>query len=139
MRRRLWSSALPAVLALVLATLVHALVCAHGPGLGRVAAADSLPVAAAAVVADGQLLPVPDTAGVGEEQGMRFADCAEADEPGVPSRERSAPPPPDAGSAACTAPGQPVPACGHAGPSTGSPGHHEEQQRARSLLGVWRT
>ncbi|MFD8789351.1 hypothetical protein [Streptomyces vinaceus] len=140
MRRRLWSSALPAVLAVVLAALVHILACAHGPELGRAASSDSLPVSAEAAIADGRPLPAPaDTAGTGEERDMRFADCAGADEPGVPSRELSAPPEPDAVASVRAVPRQPVATAGHAGQSRGSPGHHEEQQRVRSVLGVWRT
>lgn len=131
-------SAVTAVVAVVLAALVHMLACAHGPELGRAAGSDSLPVAAVAATA----VPVPGQvsgSAVGE-QGLRFSDCVGADEPSVPTREVGAAPAPDAVAAAgAMAASEPLSVAGRRAPALGPPGDHGEQRRVRAVLGVWRT
>lgn len=135
------SSVVTAVVAVVLAALVHMLACAHGPELGRAAGSDSLPVAAVAAPAVPAPGPVSGPA-VGE-QGLRFSDCMGVDEPSVLTREVGAPAPapaPDAVAAAgAMAESEPFAVAGRRAPASGRPGGHGGQRRVRAVLGVWRT
>ncbi|ODA71584.1 hypothetical protein APS67_004137 [Streptomyces sp. AVP053U2] len=131
-------SAVTAVVAVVLAALVHMLACAHGPELGRAAGSDSLPVAAVAATA--VPAPSPVSGAAVEEQGLRFSDCMGVDEPSVLTREVGAAPAPDAVAAvgAMTENERPA-AAGRRAPAVGPPGNHGGQRRVRAVLGVWRT
>ncbi|MEW1757419.1 hypothetical protein AB0393_13015 [Streptomyces cyaneofuscatus] len=132
-------SAVTAVVAVVLAALVHMLACAHGPEFGRAAGSDSLPVAAVAATAVPAPGPVSGAA-VGE-QGLRFSDCMGVDEPSVLTREAGAAPAPDAVAAvgAMTENERPAAAGRGAAAVLGPPGDHGGQRRVRAVLGVWRT
>ncbi|MEU9618077.1 hypothetical protein [Streptomyces sp. NPDC048155] len=137
MRRHSRSSTLPAVLAVVLAALVHVLACAHGPEFGRVAMSDSFPVAAAAVIAVPASSPV--SAPVAGEQGLRFADCTGGDDPSVLSRDVYVAPAPEVMASTSTVEPEPLAVAWRRAPVEGAPGDHGEQQRVRAVLGVWRT
>ena len=122
---------------MVLAALVHVLACAHGPELGRDAGSDSLPVAAAVASAE----PAADVVSVSaaREQGLRFADCTGVDDPSVLSRDLGAPSVPEALAPAGAVERAVCAVAGRAAPAEGSPGDRGDQQRVRSLLGVWRS
>ncbi|MFF2408110.1 hypothetical protein [Streptomyces sp. NPDC058092] len=135
--RRHSRSAATAVLAAVLAALVHVLVCAHGPEFGRAAVSDSLAVAAAVVPAVPASGPVSAPA-VGE-RGLRFADCTEGDDPGVLSRDVRVTPAPEVTALANTVAPEPLAVARRRAPEAGAPEDHGEQQRVRAVLGVWRT
>lgn len=130
-------SAVTAVVAVVLAALVHMLACAHGPELGRAAGSDSLPVAAVAATA--VPAPGPVSGSADGEQGLRFSDCMGVDEPSVLTREVGAPAPDAVAAMGAMTESEPLAVAGRRAPALGPPGDHGGQRRVRAVLGVWRT
>ncbi|WP_406381227.1 hypothetical protein [Streptomyces sp. NBC_01618] len=137
--RRHSRSAATAVLAAVLAALMHALACAHGPEFGRAAVSDSLPVAAAAAVVTAASASSPVSAPAIGERGLRFAECTGGDDPGVLSRDVCVAPAPEVIAPASAVEPESLAIARRRAPEAGAPGDQGEQQRMRSVLGVWRT
>ncbi|MFE7352282.1 hypothetical protein ACFU8Q_03540 [Streptomyces sp. NPDC057543] len=137
--RRHSRSAATAALAAVLAALMHVLACAHGPDLGRAAVSDSLPVPAAAAGRTAVPASGPVSAPGAGERGLRFAECAGGDNPGVLSRDVCVAPAPEAIAPASAVEPEPLAVALRSAPEAGASGNHGEQQRVRAVLGVWRT
>lgn len=118
---------------------MHVLACAHGPDLGRTAVSDSLPVPAAAAGRTAVPASGPVSAPGAGERGLRFAECAGGDNPGVLSRDVCVAPAPEAIAPASAVAPEPLAVARRRAPEAGASGNHGEQQRVRAVLGVWRT
>nr|BEK71463.1 hypothetical protein KPHV_86900 [Kitasatospora purpeofusca] len=121
--KREWRLACAVVV--LLAALVHVLVCAHGPVSGAGPAADSLPAAAA---------HCPGPAAPHDGTGHR-ATCESADQPATAHQQQEAPRTCDSSTPAPEPAGPAVPVLRRAGtgPGPAAGGH------TRACLGIWRT
>ncbi|MEW1723223.1 hypothetical protein [Streptomyces sp. NPDC093109] len=154
MRCRLRPSVIAAVLAVVLAGLVHVLACAHGPVLGGDTGADSLPGVSVASVSSTPTSAITSTSRTSPAAGAtrhrlapapapepRPSECTGLDAPSVLSRHLDATGEPADGPAAREEAERRSPAgTGPAAPAARGPGAGGDPgcARVRAVLGVWR-
>ncbi|BAJ26375.1 hypothetical protein KSE_05290 [Kitasatospora setae KM-6054] len=126
------------MLAVLLAALLHALVCAHGPLTGGATAADTLPAAAA------HCAPTAVEDGTGRHTGHRAA-CADTDQPVTDRWQASpltAPAELDGAAALPASAARPPSGAPRRSPAAGADsgaGAGAGGGRGRAALGTWRT